>query len=134
MLVDQAYCQLFLFPLGHHFLQSEITPSRLILGFKIVSQGGLGALEILVHQGEEERVCWVLPFFSAMMAKACHKMISSHIDDLKQDFHTLKLVCDTLNRSRSIDRFSLANHANSTGECEISIDSIENCVSPNFQV
>ena len=69
-----------------------------------------------------------------MMAKACHKMISSHIDDLKQDFHTLKLVCDTLNRSRSVDRFSLANHANSTGECEISIDSIEDCVSPNFQV
>ena len=61
-----------------------------------------------------------------MMDRACHKMISPHINDLKQDFHTLKLVCDTLNRSRRVDRSSLANHTNSTDECEISADRIEN--------
>ena len=61
-------------------------------------------------------------------------MISPHINDLKQDFHTLKLICNTLNRSRSLDKFTLANHTNSTYECEISDDRIENCESPNFQV
>ena len=68
------------------------------------------------------------------MDRACHKMISPHINDLKQDFHTLKLICNTLNRSRSVDKFALANHTNSTCECEISDDRIENCETPNFQV
>ena len=69
-----------------------------------------------------------------MTDRACHKMISPHINDLKQDFHTLKLVCDTLNRSRRVDRSSLANHTNSTDECEISADRIENYETPNLQV
>ena len=52
----QTSCQLFLFPLGHHFVQLHVYLGCLVLILELTSQWGVDTIQMLLYQGDAQGI------------------------------------------------------------------------------